>query len=120
MQTMLTKKNIAAALIATAGLLVGSAAMAADAPDGAALWAKNCASCHGKDLKGKTKTGEKLKIQDLTDAAVKAKFDKKRMIESTTKGIKEEGGEKLVMKAYETKLSAAEIEALVDFVIAYK
>ena len=120
MQDMLRTRNLAVALVASAGLLLATAAVAADAPDAAALWAKNCASCHGKDLKGKTKTGEKLKIQDLTDAAVKAKFDKKRMVESTTKGVKEEGGEKLVMKAYESKLSAAEIEALVDYVINYK
>jgi cytochrome c len=98
-------------------MLSGTAAVAADA---AALWDKNCASCHGKDGKGKTKMGEKLKVRDLTDPKVMATLNKTNVSESMTKGVKEEGGEKLVMKSYAEKLSAEEITALTDYTLAIK
>ena len=98
-------------------MLSGTAAVAADA---AALWDKNCASCHGKDGKGKTKMGEKLKVRDLTDPKVMATLNKANVAESMNKGVKEEGGEKLVMKSYAEKLSAEEITALTDYTLAIK
>lgn len=98
-------------------MLSGTAAVAADA---AALWEKNCASCHGKDGKAKTKMGEKLKVRDLTDPKVMATLNKTNVTESMTKGVKEEGGEKLVMKSYAEKLSAEEIQALTDYTLAIK
>lgn len=102
----------AALLVATAGT-----AMAVDAT---ALWAKHCASCHGKDGKGKTKTGEKLKVRDLTDPAVMATLNKDNVTASMTKGVKATDSDKLVMKAYDDKLSAEEIQALTDYTLAIK
>ena len=82
----------------------------------AAVWNKNCASCHGKDGKGQTKAGKTKKVQDLTDAAVRAKFDRERMIKATKEGIKDEAG-KDRMKAYAGKLSDEEIAQLIDYIV---
>ena len=82
----------------------------------AALWNKNCASCHGKDGKGQTKAGKTKKVQDLTDPAVRAKFDRERMIKVTKEGIKDDAG-KDRMKPYAEKLSDEEIAQLTDYII---
>jgi len=114
-------KSLAASALAAAWLLAGvPIAGAADgaAIDVAALWAKNCASCHAKDGTGDTKMGKKLKIEDLTSAEIIAKFDRARMIEATKSGVKAEDSDKLVMKGYSSKLSDAEIEAITDWIIA--
>jgi len=88
----------------------------AEAVDVAALWKKNCKSCHGSDGKGKTKAGRAKKVKDLTDPAVVKEFDRCEMIKRVTEGILDDKG-KARMKPFEKKLSKAEIEALVDHVI---
>jgi mono/diheme cytochrome c family protein len=40
--------------------------------DGAEVFGKKCAGCHGKDGKGATSMGKKYNIKDLTDAKVQA------------------------------------------------
>lgn len=106
---------MAAAAAGLALMLVANTAMAADA---AALWDKNCASCHGKDGKGQTKMGEKLKVRDLTDPAVKAKVTKASAADSMKKGVEQDG--KVVMKPYNDKLSEEEIQALADHSVSFK
>jgi mono/diheme cytochrome c family protein len=108
------------AAAATVVLLLSGTATLATAADAAALWDKHCASCHGKDGKGQTKMGEKLKVRDLTDAAVKAKLDKTKVVDSMKKGVKGDEGDKLVMKSYADKLSDAEIQALTDYTLSLK
>jgi cytochrome c553 len=103
-----------------AAALLLAAVPAATADDASALWSKNCASCHGQDGKGKTKMGEKLKVRDLTDAAVKAKLDKTKVEDSMKKGVKGDEGDKLVMKAFSDKLSDADIKALTDYTLSLK
>jgi len=82
----------------------------------AAVWNKNCASCHGKDGKGQTKAGKTKKVEDMTNPAVRAKFDRDRMIKSTKEGIKDEAGKER-MKPYAGKLSDADITGLVDYIM---
>lgn len=106
-------------LIALAGLLAAPGANAADI-DVAALWSKNCSVCHGKDAKGDTKAGKNNKVSDLTDPAVKAKFDRARMIKGVKEGIKDETTGKDRMKPFAGKLDDAQIAALIDWVIALK
>lgn len=117
MPTTRTRARTFAAIATALVMMTGTVAMAADAAE---LWNKNCASCHGKDGKGKTKMGEKLKVRDLTDPAVMAKLNKENVTASMTKGVKGEEGDKLVMKAYNDKLSAEEIQALTDYTLAIK
>jgi cytochrome c553 len=121
MKTSRNVKPLIASAIAAAWMFAGvPIAGAADGTpiDAAALWAKNCASCHAKDGTGDTKMGKKLKINDLTSAEVIAKFDRARMIEATKNGVKAEDSDKLVMKGYSSKLSDAQIEAITDWIIA--
>ena len=54
----LTTSVILAIIVASAGAAFGA--------DGAALWAQNCASCHGKDGSGNTTMGKKLGLKDYT------------------------------------------------------
>lgn len=105
---------------AAAALLATVAASPALAVDVDTLWSKNCQTCHGKDAKGDTKAGKQKEVKDLTDPAVRAKFDRGRMIKSVTEGIKDEKTGKDRMKPFGEKLSAEEIAALVDWVIALK
>lgn len=81
----------------------------------AAVWNKNCASCHGKDGKGQTKAGKTKKVENLTDPAVRAKFDRDRMIKAIKEGIKDDAGKER-MKPYAGKVSDADIAALVDYI----
>ncbi len=113
-----TLARTAVAVSAAFVLLAGTSAVASDA---AALWDKHCASCHGKDGKGKTKMGEKLDCRDLTDPAVKARLNKDNVMASMTEGVKDPaGGDKLVMKAYKEKLSEEEMKALTDYTLGLK
>lgn len=119
---MKMKSSILSVSLLTVAVTLGAThARADDAPAGgatdvAALWKKNCASCHGEDGKGQTKAGKQKKVEDMTNPEVRAKFDRDRMIKSVKEGIKDDAG-KDRMKPYAEKLSEAEITALVDHVL---
>jgi len=113
---MQTGKRVLAVAV-TGSMLVLSANFAI-AGETADLWNKKCAICHGKDGKGDTKIGKKKGVKDLTDPAVRAKFDRDRMIKHTTEGIPDEDGDGFRMKGFAEKLSADEIAALVDYAIS--
>jgi len=92
------------AMIAGATVLLGVAG--ARAQDANELWTKNCASCHGPDMKGETKAGKAMGVKDLTAL----KLDKAAAAKAIKEGVKRD--DKQVMKAFGEKLSEAEIEAL--------
>jgi mono/diheme cytochrome c family protein len=92
-------------MIASAGL--------ASAGDASALWGQHCASCHGKDGSGSTMMGKKLGLKDYRDAAVQGSFSD---AEAAT-AIKDGKGK---MKPYGSKLSEADIKALVAYVRSLK
>jgi cytochrome c6 len=96
-------------LLAAAGLLlVALPAMADAGVDGAALFKSKCAMCHGADGAGQTPTGKSMKVRDLKAVDVQKQDDKALFtIISDGKGK---------MPAYKSKLSTAEIDALVGFV----
>jgi cytochrome c553 len=105
--------------VLVASLTLGATvARSEDAPAGdvAALWKKNCASCHGEDGKGQTKAGKQKKVSDLTNPEVRAKFDRDKMIKTVKEGVKDDEG-KDRMKPYAEKLSDAEIASLVDHIL---
>jgi cytochrome c6 len=87
---------VALALLSLAG--------AARADDAAAVYAKRCASCHGKDGKG-SPVGQKLGAQDLTAT----KLSEKQLEETIENGRGK-------MAAYKGKLSEDEIKSLAHFI----
>ncbi len=72
------------------------------------LFKGKCAMCHGADASGKTSMGEKLKIPDLRAPGTQKKSD------ADLKSIINKGKDK--MPAYETKLSAAQIDSLTAYI----
>jgi cytochrome c6 len=83
------------------------------AVDSAQLFAKQCASCHGKDGRAKTIKGKLKHARDLTDAEWQERVSDERIFNSITNG-------KDKMPAYGKKLSQEQIEALVTYVRAFK
>lgn len=73
-----------------------------------ATWKKQCASCHGQAGAADTKMGRKHEIDDMTDAGWQDRHDDGKLRDAIAHGKK---GTK--MKAYDKKLSAEEIDALV-------
>jgi cytochrome c6 len=90
-----------------------AATLNAGAADGAAIYAKKCASCHGKDGKGATAMGKKLKVKDMTVT----KPSEAQTIKSIKEGVTEGG--KLVMKPV-AGLSDDDAKAVAAFVKGLK
>jgi mono/diheme cytochrome c family protein len=82
---------------------------AAFGADGAAVWAQNCASCHGKDGSGNTTMGKKLGVKDYSK-------DQGFSDAEAANVIKNGKGK---MKAYK-QLSDADVKALVGYVRSLK
>lgn len=101
---------IFAVIIATAGV--------ASAADVTATWNQNCASCHGKDGSGSTMMGKKLGVKDYRDAKVQAAFSDAEAARAIKEGVKTNGKE--TMKPFGSKLSDADIKALVAYVRSLK
>jgi mono/diheme cytochrome c family protein len=89
-------------IIASAG--IGFAA------DAAAIWAQNCASCHGKDGSGNTMMGKKLGVKDYTK--------EQSFSDAEAANIIKNGKGK--MKGFKDKLSDADVKALVAYVRSLK
>jgi mono/diheme cytochrome c family protein len=86
--------------------------------DAAELYAKNCASCHGKDGKGDTKMGKKAGARDYTDAAVQSSFSDAEGLKAIKEGVKKEGKDK--MKSFSDKVSDADAKELLAYIRAFK
>lgn len=79
------------------------------------IWAARCKSCHGPDGRAKTKIGIKEGIEDMTTAKWQAEFSNEEIVKIVTHGSEKKGSK---MKAFEEKLSAAEIRSLVRYIRA--
>jgi len=100
----------AAIIIASAGIGV--------AADAAANWSQHCASCHGKDGSGNTMMGKKLGVKDYHDTKVQAAFSDAEAERAIKEGVKTNGKE--TMKPFGSKLSDADIKALVAYIRSFK
>lgn len=86
----------------------------AAAKDAAALFRKNCATCHGEDGRAKTFKAKFNHARDLTDTAWQSEAGDERIANSITNGR----GKK--MPKFSRKLSQAEISSLVAHVRGLK
>jgi mono/diheme cytochrome c family protein len=86
---------------------------AARADHAAELWAKHCASCHGKDGKGQTKMGRKTGARDYTDPKVQAAVSDEQAFKAIKEGLLDKSG-KTLMKPNET-LTDDDLKALVAY-----
>ena len=102
-------------IISCALLMAGAVSLRA--ADAKAIWAKDCAKCHGEDGAGKTKMGEKLGVKDYTDAKVQAEMKDDKMVKAIKEGIKAD--DKTKMKAF-SDLTDDEVKALVAHVRSLK
>ena len=97
----LTTSVILAIIVASSGAAFGA--------DAGALWAQNCASCHGKDGSGNTTMGKKLGLKDYTKSQGFSDAEAANVIKNG----------KGKMKAYK-QLSDADVKALVAYVRSLK
>ena len=81
------------------------------AAGGEELFAKHCASCHGKDGKARTPIARQLGVKDLTQSKTSDGEIEKQVIE----GKKDERGNQK-MPPFKDKLSPEEIKSLIEFV----
>ena len=82
-------------------------------PDAGALFAKNCASCHGKDGSSKTFKAKFNHARNLTDSEWQKTVSDERLFNSITNGRGH-------MPAWGKKLSEEEIKSLVSYVRQFK
>lgn len=102
-------------------LLVAGLALSATsarAADAKALYAKDCAKCHGEDGKGETKMGKKLGAKDYTDAKVQSELKDEAAVKAIKDGLKDKDG-KVLMKPAEG-LSDEDIKGLVAYMRTFK
>jgi cytochrome c6 len=78
-------------------------------PDAGAVFAKNCATCHGKDGRAKTFKAKFNHARDLTDSKWQMSVSDERLFNSITNGRGH-------MPAWGKKLSEEEINSLVAYV----
>ncbi|HEY0592980.1 MAG TPA: cytochrome c [Thermoanaerobaculia bacterium] len=101
--------NAVATAMTTAILALPLAGIAAD---GAAIFKAKCAACHAADGSGSSPMGKKMGLRDLGSADVQKQTDA-QLTDITTQG-------KGKMPAYESKLSADEIKAVVAHIRSLK
>jgi len=95
--------SVAVAVAAAAVLLTACAPDPSDAVTGAEIFAANCASCHGPDGGGNIGL-------PLNDSAFATKYSLGEITAIVTNGV-------LTMPAYGTKLSAAQIDAVIAYIL---
>ncbi len=99
-------------LLVFAILTTALLALPAAASDGAALYKSKCAMCHGPDGSGDTAMGKKMGLRALGGAEVQKQSD------ADLTAIVDKGKNK--MPAYNGKLSADDIKALVGYIRTLK
>jgi cytochrome c553 len=92
-------------------LAFGAFSMAADAPDGAALFKSKCAMCHGPDGKGYPA----VKTPDFTDPKVQESLTDKQIAD-----IIKNGKPNTMMMPFGNQLKDDEIQALVKQIRSFK
>jgi len=108
-------KTISVAILLTGLLVLATLGLARSAQagnpaaSGAETYAKQCATCHGKDGRAKTFKGKLTKARNLTDAEWQDRVSDERIYNVIANG-------KGKMPAFSKKLSDADINSLAEYV----
>jgi mono/diheme cytochrome c family protein len=86
----------------------------ADPPDGRALFAKHCASCHGPKGQPNEKVAKLLGVKDLTQSKTTAAEIERQILEGRRQG------ERQLMPPFKEALKPEEVKALVPAVIGLR
>ena len=97
-------------------ILIPAAGFAATAQQN---WDEHCASCHGADGSGKTKTGVKRHIKDYTDPKVQDSFTDSGLLKNLLLGIQDDGNSER-MPAYKDKITTVEAKELIALIRSFK
>ena len=106
--------GLVASLVAC-GLLASSSGHAEADPKVVRTWKAKCSACHGVDGKGRTDTGTKLGIPDMTTAEWQKKTTDLLVKKAITEGIKRDGKPE-GMDPFKDRLSAEQIDQLAGYV----
>ena len=91
-------------------LIVGNVTIVANnQPTAARIYAKNCASCHGKDGRARTFKAKFNHARDLTDSLWQDEVSDERLFNSIMNGKKK-------MPAFRKKLSEGQVNSLIAYV----
>lgn len=93
--------------------LQNNASGASQSTTAEAIYAKRCASCHGKDGRAKTFKAKFNSARNLTDPKWQGDVSDERIVNSITNGRGK-------MPSFEKKLSEAQIDSLVSYVRGLK
>jgi mono/diheme cytochrome c family protein len=100
---------MAALLVSFALVWVTAGSKAASAADTRSTFNARCASCHGRDGRGRTARGRRTHTRDLTEASWQNDVSDERLFNSIHNG-------RTRMPAFKKSLSESEIDALVTYV----
>ena len=80
-----------------------------------AVWAKNCAPCHGGNGQGTTTIGRKMKAADLTSEKIQKKYKDKQeeVIKLISEGLIKD--KKIIMKPLKDKLEEEDMKELAKY-----
>lgn len=94
----------------TLPLIIGNVTIAANnQPTAAGIYAKHCASCHGKDGRARTFKAKFNHARDLTDPLWQDEVSDERLFNSVMNGKKK-------MPAFRKKLSEGQVNSLIAYV----
>jgi mono/diheme cytochrome c family protein len=85
------------------------------------LWKAKCASCHGKEGKGDTEKGQKMKVPDFTSAEFQQKKSDEDIKKQITNGVKtEKDGIKKEMDAFGEEIKGETLDQVVAYIRGLK
>jgi cytochrome c oxidase cbb3-type subunit 3 len=105
-------------MIAAAGALVLFTSLRAFGQEddvGQDTYNARCATCHGRDGKGKTEIGRKLKTKDLTEPALL-----KSLTDAQIEKLIRDGTPDKSMPPYQDKLTAGEVAAVMKYLRVFQ
>jgi mono/diheme cytochrome c family protein len=102
-------------LVLLLGLAVAVAPSAFCRDERSVLFAKACASCHGKDGKAQTPAAKKLGVKDLSES----KLTDEQIVEQILEGKLDQKKESK-MPSFKEKLTKAELDSLIPVVKAFR